>query len=54
MAHKIRVWDVPNRIFHWLLVLSIFAQFITGNVGGDAMVCHLWTGYFILPLLLFR
>ncbi len=54
MAHKIRVWDLPTRIFHWLLVLSIFAQFITGNVGGDALTWHLRTGYFILSLLLFR
>jgi len=54
MTHKIRVWDLPTRLFHWTLVLCIVAQFVTGNIGGNAMEWHMRNGYLILSLLLFR
>ena len=52
--HKVRVWDLPTRVFHWTLVLSIVGLFITGNVGGNAMVWHFRIGLTVLALLLFR
>lgn len=54
MTHKIRVWDLPTRLFHWGLALCIVAQFVTGNLGGNAMLWHMRTGYLVLSLLLFR
>jgi cytochrome b len=54
MTHKIRVWDLPTRTFHWLLALSMVGLVITGNVGGNAMVWHFRMGYAVLALLLFR
>ena len=51
---KVRVWDLPTRVFHWALVLGVIAQAITGLVGGDAMAWHLRVGYSVLALLLFR
>lgn len=52
--HKVRVWDLPTRVFHWTLVLCIVGLFITGNVGGNAMVWHFRIGLTVLALLLFR
>ncbi|MBA4252791.1 MAG: cytochrome b [Comamonadaceae bacterium] len=52
--HRVRVWDGPTRLFHWSLTASVLALIITGNVGGLWMEWHLWLGYFVLSLLLFR
>ncbi len=52
--HKIRVWDLPTRIFHWALVAGVIGLAITGSVGGNAMVWHFRFGYSVLTLLLFR
>lgn len=54
MVHTVRVWDLPTRVFHWALVLSVVALVVTGEVGGDAMVWHFRVGYTVLALLLFR
>lgn len=50
----VRVWDLPTRIFHWLLALCFSGLLITGNVGGSAMSFHFRFGYALLALLLFR
>ena len=52
--YKIRVWDLPTRVFHWALALCIVGLLITGNVGGNAMVWHFRIGLTVLALLLFR
>ena len=46
------VWDLPIRIFHWLLVLSICGSFIT--IQNDWMLAHEKCGLTILGLLAFR
>jgi cytochrome b len=51
---RIRVWDVPVRLFHWTLVILIATSYLTGQAGGDWMKLHFWSGYTILTLLLFR
>ena len=52
--HRVRVWDLPTRVFHWALVLCIVGLVITGNVGGNAMIWHFRIGLTVLALLLFR
>jgi cytochrome b len=52
--HKVRVWDLPTRFFHWTLVACVLGLAITGTVGGNAMVWHFRFGYTVLALLLFR
>ncbi|MGV8806010.1 MAG: cytochrome b/b6 domain-containing protein [Polaromonas sp.] len=52
--NKVRVWDLPTRLFHWALVLCIVVLAVTATVGGNAMVWHLRLGYAMLTLLLFR
>ena len=54
MSFKHRVWDLPTRSFHWALALSVVGLFISGNVGGNAMLWHMRLGYFVASLLLFR
>ena len=52
--HKIRVWDLPTRLFHWALVAAVIGLAVTGTIGGNAMVWHFRFGYSVLTLLLFR
>ncbi len=48
------VWDLPVRLFHWLLVALIALSWTTAEIGGNAMQVHEWSGYSILTLVLFR
>lgn len=50
----VRIWDLPTRLFHGLLILCLLGLLITGEVGGDAMVWHFRLGYAVLALLGFR
>jgi len=52
--HQIRVWDLPTRLFHWLIVIFVVISFTTGMVGGNWMSYHLKSGYITLTLLIFR
>ena len=54
MKKIIRVWDLPIRLFHWLLVIGIILSFITVKIGGNAMELHALIGYCILALIIFR
>ena len=54
MKKIIRVWDLPIRVFHWLLVLCIIGSIISVNLGGNAIEWHAYFGYSILTLLVFR
>jgi len=53
-ASTLRVWDLPTRIFHWLLAFCVISLIITGLRGGGAMEWHLKLGYTTLALLIFR
>lgn len=53
-GRRIRVWDVPTRMFHGALAALVVFSFVTGKVGGGWMQWHLKSGYAILALLLFR
>lgn len=52
--NKVRVWDLPTRLFHWALVLCVIGLAVSGLVGGNAMVWHFRLGYTMVALLLFR
>ena len=51
---RLRVWDMPVRIFHWVLVLLVVSQVVTVSIGGNAMEYHVLGGYAILTLVAFR
>jgi cytochrome b len=50
----IKVWDLPVRLFHWLIVLLLVFQVVTGQIGGSLMEWHAYSGYAILVLIVFR
>lgn len=51
---RLRIWDLPTRLFHWLLVVGMVALLVTSKIGGDAMAWHLRLGQGVLALLVFR
>ena len=54
MKQKIKVWDAPTRLFHWLLVLLMGFMWYSATQGGDMLVWHLRGGLFMLALVVFR
>ena len=50
----VRVWDLPTRLFHWLLTACVVGSFVSAKIGGAAMAWHLRLGYAVATLLLFR
>ncbi|MFN7856677.1 MAG: cytochrome b/b6 domain-containing protein [Acidovorax sp.] len=52
--HTVRIWDLPTRLFHWILVASVVALVVTAKVGGNLMEWHLRLGHLVLALLVFR
>lgn len=51
---RVRIWDLPTRLFHWLLAACVVASIVSAKIGGNAMVWHFRFGYVLLGLLLFR
>ena len=50
-----RVWDLPFRLWHWALALSVLFSLYTGLSGDIALMdWHQRSGYVVLGLLLFR
>jgi cytochrome b len=47
----VKVWDLPLRLFHWLLVAAFFLAYFTEE---DLMTVHVWAGYTVVGLVLFR
>lgn len=60
------VWDWPLRLFHWLLAVTIGLLWLTQWLGYehlteipavldlDWMIIHMWLGYWMLGLIIFR
>ncbi len=53
-TRPVRIWDLPTRLFHWLLALTVVGSVITASIGGGAMVWHFRLGSLAMGLLLFR
>lgn len=53
MLKKILVWDVPTRVFHWLLALSFSGAYVTAESERYRDI-HVLLGYTLLGLLAFR
>jgi cytochrome b len=51
---RIKLWDLPVRIFHWTLAFCVVASFVAAKIGGNAMVWHGRFGVFMVGLLAFR
>jgi len=54
-ATKTQVWDLPLRVFHWLLVIAVSAAGVTGFLAPEWWLdVHAYAGYAIGLLLAFR
>jgi len=54
---KLKVWDLPLRLFHWLLLALVTCTILSvelGDVVDGAMNWHPRLGYAVLGLLVFR
>ena len=52
-APKIRIWDAPTRVFHWLTVLSFSGAYLTAESERWRLI-HITLGYTLGALLVFR
>ncbi|MFZ1641779.1 MAG: cytochrome b/b6 domain-containing protein [Candidatus Contendobacter sp.] len=60
-ANEITVWDRPVRLFHWTLVIAFTLAYFSQEGpfedlldGKWLQIIHVWAGYTIAGLLLFR
>jgi cytochrome b len=53
-SQRIRLWDLPTRLFHWLLALAVIAALVSGQLGGKLIDVHGKIGLVIIGLIAFR
>jgi cytochrome b len=53
-SKKILLWDLPTRLFHWLLALTVIALVVTGKLGGNLIDWHGKIGLAVVGLVVFR
>lgn len=51
---RIRVWDLPQRLFHWSLAALVFFAWATAEDKGLLYALHTSAGYLVFLLVLFR
>lgn len=51
---RVRVWDLPTRLFHWSLVVCVVGAFVTVKLGGLWMDWHVRFGLATAALIVFR
>jgi len=58
MPSKVRAWDLPTRLFHWLLALLIQFAWVSWRyaevLGDPALKLHRWNGHTVLVLVVWR
>lgn len=50
--NKVFVWDLPTRLFHWVLVGAVATSLTAGELGN--MGIHVISGHVVLALVVFR
>lgn len=53
-AQKILIWDLPTRVFHWLLAICFAGAWISHEMELAGFRIHTFFGYAILTLVLWR
>jgi len=51
---QVKVWDLPLRLFHWLLVLAIALAFLSSEEDGPLNQWHILAGWVAGILIVFR
>lgn len=50
----VRAWDLPTRLCKWALALTVALAWISNKYGTAVPFWHVWNGYTILILIVFR
>lgn len=53
-AKNALVWDLPVRIIHWSLLVSVIGSWLTRELEGDWFVWHIRFGYAVIVLVVTR
>lgn len=53
-TYPVRIWDLPTRLFHWVLVAGIVFMWYSADISDSLMERHAQVGEFLLALVLFR
>jgi cytochrome b len=48
------IWDLPLRLFHWMLVCAVLGSWATHKIGTAAFAWHVRCGYAVIVLTAFR
>lgn len=51
---RVRVWDLPLRLFHWLLVLAVAVAFLSSEEDSPLNQWHILAGWVAGILIVFR
>lgn len=51
---RVKVWDLPLRLFHWLLVAAIALAFLSSDEGSPLNQWHILAGWIAGILIVFR
>ncbi len=55
LAHdRVTVWDLPTRLFHWMLVGSILLAFLSSEEDSALAAWHIPAGWVAAVLIVFR
>jgi cytochrome b len=54
VPRKIRVWDLPLRLFHWLLVGAVATAFLSSEESSPLADFHILSGWIVAVLIIFR
>jgi len=54
LAARIKVWDLPLRVCHWLLVTAIVLAFLSSEEGSALNQWHILAGWVAGILIAFR
>lgn len=53
-TRSVKIWDLPTRLFHWVLVAGIAFMWFSAEISDTLMDRHAQVGQFLLALILFR
>lgn len=53
-ARKELVWDLPTRLSHWALAITVTGAWLTGELGPIDRIWHMRLGYAALVIVAFR
>jgi cytochrome b len=48
------IWDLPLRLFHWMLACAVLGSWVTHKIGTAAFAWHVRCGYAVIVLTAFR